>query len=164
MRWPVNIVLYILYSLVGVLLAIPYCLLAGWSPENFILVVFVAPAFLFIWFLMAAFAGIFEPGYGRRIHFNWRAAFRKSERRVLPGSRLIFWMWTLYSLLPIILHWSAVLLEKIGYETVGSLLDTHRYASPFYVFMATLMLLILIVMVTSAWDAAKNVWTRIVHR
>jgi hypothetical protein len=159
-----QIVLGIFYALVGVLLAIPYCLLAGWNAESFVMVMFVAPAFLFIWFMMATFAGVIEAGHRRTIHFNWRAAFGKSDRRVLSGSLPIFWAWTLYSFLPIILHWSAVLLGKIGYETVASLIDTHRYASPFYVFMATLMLLILIAMVTSAWDTAKNVWTRIVHR
>src|SRR3989338_10266189 len=159
-----QIVLGIFYALVGVLLAIPYCLLAGWNAESFVMVMFVAPAFLFIWFMMATFAGGIEAVHRRTIHFNWRAAFGRSDCRVLSGSLPIFWAWTLYSFLPIILHWSAVLLGKIGYETVASLIDTHRYASPFYVFMATLMLLILIAMVTSAWDAAKNVWTRIVHR
>lgn len=159
-----QIVLAILYVLAGVLLAIPYCLLAGWSAESFPMVAFVAPAFLFIWFMTATFAGVVEPGYRRTLHFNWRAAFGKNDRRMLPGSLSIFWAWTLYSLLPIILHWGAVLLGKIGYETVASLIDTHRYASPLYVFMATLMLLILIAMVTSAWDAAKNLWARIVHR
>ena len=128
------------------------------------MVALVAPVFLFVWFMMATFAGVIEPGHRRTIHFNWRAAFGKSDRRVLPGSLPIFWVWTLYSFLPVILHWSAVLLEKIGYETVGSLIDTHRYASPLYVFVATLMLLILLAMMTSAWEAAKNVWTRMVHR
>ncbi|MBI2054637.1 MAG: hypothetical protein HYT39_00865 [Candidatus Sungbacteria bacterium] len=159
-----QIVLAILYVLAGVLLAIPYCLLAGWNAESFPMVAFVAPAFLFIWFMTATFAGVVEPGHRRTIHFNWRAAFGKSDRRVLSGSLPFFWAWTLYSFLPVILHWSAVLLGKIGYETVASLIDMHRYASPLYFFMATLMLLILIGMVTSAWDAAKNVWTRIVHR
>lgn len=159
-----QIVLGIFYALVGILLAIPYCLLAGWDAESFVMVMFVAPAFLFIWFMMATFAGVIEPGNRRTIHFNWRAAFGKADHRMLPGSLPVFWAWTLYSFLPVILHWSAVLLGKIGYETVSSLLDTHRYASPFYVFMAALMLLNLIAMVTSAWDAAKNVWTRIVRR
>ena len=159
-----QIVLGILYVLLGVLVAIPYCLLAGWSPENFPMVAFVAPAFLFVWFMAAVFAGVIDHGHRRAIRFNWRAAFNKDERRRLPGSLTIFWVWSFYSILPIILHWSAVLLGKIGYETVGSFIDMHRYASPLYIFMATLMLLILIGMVTSAWEATKNVWTRFVHR
>lgn len=159
-----QIVLGIFYVLAGILLAIPYCLLAGWNAESFMMVAFVAPAFLFVWFMLATFAGVIEPSHRRTIHFNWRVAFGKSDRRVLSGSLPIFWVWTLYSFLPVILHWSAVLLGKIGYETISSLLDTHRYASPLYVFVATLMLLILIGIVTSAWEAAKNAWIRMVHR
>ncbi len=158
-----QIVLAILYMLAGILLATPYCFLAGWDAESFPVVAFVAPAFLFIWFIAATLAGVIEPGYRRMIHFNWRAAFGKSYSRVLPGSLLLFWAWTLYSFLPIILHWSAVLLGKIGYDTVASLIDMHRYASPLYIFVATFMLLALIVMATSAWDAAKDVWMRIVR-
>ena len=159
-----HIVLSILYVLAGILLAIPYCLLAGWNMESFMIVVFVAPAFLFIWFMVASYAGVIGVAHPRKIYIDWRAAFRKSDPRRLPGSLSFFWTWTLYTFLPIILHWSAVLLEKIGHKTVGSLLDTHRYASPLYVFVATLMLLILIRMATSAWEATKNVWTRMVHR
>ena len=159
-----SIVFGIICVLAGILLAIPYCLLAGWNAESFVMVAFVAPAFLFVWFMLATFAGVFEPVHRRATHFNWRAAFGKSDRQVVSGFLSMFWAWTLYSFLPVILHWSAVLLGKVGYETVSSLLDTHRYASPFYIFMATLMLLVLVGMVTSAWEAAKNVWTRIVHR
>lgn len=159
-----QIVLAILYVMVGVLLAIPYCMLAGWSAENFPMVAFVAPAFLFIWFLAATFAGIIETDNRKTIHIDWRAAFGKNGRRVLPGSLSFFWAWIIYIFLPVILHWSAVLLEKIGYyETVASLLEIHRYASPFYIFTATFMLFILIGMITSARDAAKKVWARIVH-
>lgn len=162
MQIVLGILYVIVYVLVGVLLAIPYCLLAGWSLENLPIVAFVAPAFLFVWFMAAVFAGVIDHGHRRVILFNWRAAFGKSER--LPSSLTIFWVWTFYSILPIILHWSAVLLEKIGYETVGSFIDMHRYASPLYIFMATLMLLVLIGMVTSAWEATKNVWTRFVQQ
>ena len=158
-----NFVLSILYFLAGFLLAIPYCFLAGWNVESFVTVVFVAPAFLLVWFMTAIFAGIIELGRGRTIHFNWRAAFSKSESRMLPGSLPIFWVWTIYSFSPIILHWSAVLLEKVGHETVSSFLDTHRYMSPLYMIMATLMSFLLIRMAISMWEVAKNVWTRIVH-
>lgn len=61
----------VIYVLIGVLLAVPYCLLAGWSADSFGMVVFVAPAFLFIWYVVASLAGVIVPGYGRVIHFNW---------------------------------------------------------------------------------------------
>ncbi len=159
-----NIVFGILYSLFGVLLAIPYCLLAGWSAERLPIMALVAPVFLFTWFMAASLAGIIEPRGRGTIQFNWRAAFGKSNRRVQSSSLSFFWGWTLYSFLPVILHWSAVVIGKIGYETVASLIDTHRYASLLYVFIAAFVLIFLIGMTTSVWNAAKNVWTRIVHR
>ena len=159
-----EIVLGVLYMLAGILLAIPYCLLAGWSAENFLIVTFVAPAFLFVWFMAASFAGIIEPGNHRMLRFNWRATFSESDRRSLPGSLSVFWAWTLYSFLPVILHWSAVLLEEIGYETVSSLIDTHRYASPLLVLWGTILLFILIAVATGVSNTVKEIWTRIVHR
>lgn len=159
-----QVVLMILYVLVGIPLAIPYCLMAGWDAESFALVMFVAPAFLFIWFMVATFAGVIEVSRRGTICFNWRAAFGQSNRYLLSGSLSIFWMWTFYSFLPIILHWSAVLLGKIGYETVSSFLDTHRYASLFYVFMATVMLFCLTGIVAIMWDTIKNTRIRILHR
>ncbi len=154
-----TIILYVLYVLVGILLAIPYCILAGWNTESFMVVVFAAPAFVFIWFVLAGFAGVLEVGHGeRRICLNWRAAFRKGDRLGLPGSLVVFWIWTLYSLLPILVHWSAVLLNGIGFVSVGMTLDAHRYASWFYIFMATMALCVLIGMTHSAWEAMKNGW------
>ncbi len=160
-----SIVVGILYVLTGFLVAIPYCLLAGWNTEAVPMVAFVAPAFLFVWFILAMFAGVLGSGYGERlIYFSWRAAFRKSEQRGLPGSRVVFWVWTLYSLMPIILHWSAILLNSIGYASVGTMLDIHRYASPFYIFIATMVSLVLIGMTQSAWETMKNEWMRLTHR
>lgn len=153
----------ILYVLAGVLLAIPYCFLAGWSADSFLTVAFVAPAFLYVWFMMAAFAGIIEPGHKWWVHFNWRAALGKSDRQMLSRCLLSFWMWTLYSFLPVIFHWGAVFLERIGFKTVSTLINTHRYLSPLYVFVSTLILFVLIEVGTSAWETAKKTWTRIVH-
>jgi len=154
----------ILYVLAGLLLAIPYCLLAGWNAESYLMVAFVAPAFLFVWFMMAIFVGIIEPGNSRVIHFNWRAAFGKSDYQRFPGFLAFFWAWTLYSVLPIIFHWSAMFIEQVGYETVSSLIDTHRYASTSYAIMGTIMLFVLGMMVARSYEAMKTVWTRMVHR
>lgn len=160
-----QIVFGIFYVLVGFLLAIPYCLLAGWSYENFPMVAFVAPAFLFIWLMLGVFSGVITiRDHHRPIHFDWRVAFRKGGRSKLPGSLLFFWAWTLYSLLPIILHWSYVLLEEVGYETVASLINTHRYTSTLYVFVATFAFIALMGMLTSALGVLSNTWRRFVRR
>lgn len=87
-----------------------------------------------------------------------------TDQYSLPGSRAVFWLLTVYCLLPIILHWTAMLLERIGHQPVASVLDRHRYASLIYVFTATLMLLILAGMASSAWRGARDIWMRFVHR
>lgn len=155
----------ILYVLAGTLLAIPYCLLAGWDAKSFPMVAFVAPAFLFVWFILATFAGIIDVRDGKpRFHLNWRAAFYKGERRRLPGSHVIFWIWSLYSLLPIILHWSAALLNSVGFTAVASALETHRYASPYFLFLGTWVLLVIVGMALGAWETVRGRWTRLANR
>jgi len=159
-----QIILGILYILVGILLAIPYCLLAGWKAENILMVTFVAPAFLFIWFILAGFAGIIDSDHTRKIYFNWRAAFSKNDQRRLPGALFCFWTWALYSFLPIIFHWSAILLEKIGHNTVSLILNTHRYAIPLYTLTAIITLIILNETIRCTWNVAKSMWVQIIHR
>jgi hypothetical protein len=158
-----QIVFGILYVLAGFLLAIPYCMLAGWNEESFPMAILVSPAFLFVWFMLSIFAGIFDLDSKKAIRLNWRAAFKKSDLPILPGFLPLFWAWTIYMFLPIIFHWSAILLEKIGCNTVASFIDTHRYASQLYLFVVALALLVLISVGISAWDAAKRTWIRIRH-
>ncbi|MEK7120791.1 MAG: hypothetical protein AAB840_01735 [Patescibacteria group bacterium] len=146
------------------MLAIPYCFLAGWSTEGYTTIGFVAPAFLTVWFMAAIPAGVVKTYSPRKIYFDWRAAFGKSNRQALPGSLTIFWAWTLYSLLPIIAHWGAMLLEKIGHQSTSSLIDKHRYMSPLFVFMATLILFIILMMMNNVWEKAKKMWAQIAHR
>lgn len=155
-----QIVFGIFYVLAGILLAIPYCFLAGWIFKNFLLVAVVAPAFFFIWFMLAVFAGIIHRGYRKAIYFDWYAIFKKSDRQMYSHSLALFWMWTFYILLPIILHWSAVVLKKIGYVTGGSLIDMHRYASLYYVFIAIIMLFGIIGIVIVVCEVMKNMWKR----
>ena len=150
----------VVYMLAGILLAIPYCLLAGWDADKFMLVAFVLPAFLFVGFLLAAFVNIIEPGYRRAIQFNWRAAFGKTSRPMLPGSLFVFWVWVIYSFLPVIIHGSALLLEEFGYKAFAALIDAHRYPSIYYVFIVTIVLLILTGIVAVTWGAVKNAWMR----
>lgn len=151
-----QVIFLIFYLLLGLVLAIPYCLLAGWSPEHFPIVIFVAPAFLFIWLMFANFADIFNPRFGRLTNLNWRAAFSGNNHQAMQGSLIIFWGWTFYSFLPIILHWSSVFLKQIGYERVGVMIYSHRYASPVYVFGAVIIVLLIILIIGSVWEAVKN--------
>ncbi len=154
----------ILYFFTGVLLAIPYCLLAGWSFDHFLIAIWVAPAFLFVWFTAATFAGITEVGHRRTLYLNWRVALGQSNHRGLPGSLFIFWMWTFYSLLPIILRWSAILLGEIGYEAASSLLNKHRYASPLYVAVIVATSIVVVLTIMHVRDKVGRAWRWAVHQ
>lgn len=158
------LIFIILYALAGILLGIPYCLLAGWDPKSFMTIAFVAPAFLFIWLVVAIFAGVIDIDHRKKVYFNLRAAFGKNSQSVSPGSLFVFWLWTFYSFLPVIFHWSALFLEKIGYENVGSIINTHRYTVLVYVFIVALALIVLIGMVNTVWGKTKDIWTRFVYR
>lgn len=152
----------VLFVLVGCLLAIPYCLLAGWSWENYPIVALVTLFFLLIWYSTAFLAGIVYTGQDGKTRFQWRAAFGKGVR-LHQGTIVPFWTWTFFCLLPIIVHWSAWLLGKIGYETIASHIDGHRYATPFYFFAVNCVLIIFGWIITVGWDKTKKAWSRIWH-
>ncbi len=153
------------YSVLGITLSIPYCLLAGWSWEQWPLVAFVAPAFAFVWLSLGTFAGHIYRNRGGRwpIGFSWR-----SERmRVLPGSQGGFYGWTIYCLLPIILHWGAKMVAILGFQNVASVLNEHRYLSLIYVLYGTMALVCIMAMSVATWGAMRDGWARlkqIVHR
>lgn len=159
-----HIVFALVYAIVGILLAIPYCLLAGWNGDSFVIVAFVAPAFLVPLLVAAIFAGIIGISEQGEIQINWKVAFRKNNRRPVPGSLALFWGWILYSFLPVIFHWSAVLLQMIELEKVSSLIETHRYRSPILALIAILFLFILAAMTTSVIEKTKKVWARVRNR
>lgn len=158
-----NIFLWFLYMVIGMIISIPYCLLAGWSWENWPIVAFVAPAFLFVWMVFGTFAGHIYPRHDhkRSIGFSWRGGRGGREMgHGLPGSKGVFWAWTAYGLLPIIIHWGAVLIDILGHKTVATTINAHRYASPMYVLLGTMLLSCLIAMTVGVCRMIKNGWTR----
>lgn len=162
-----QIILAILYSVLGLILAIPYCLLAGWEMENYAIVSFVAPAFLFIWFILGSLAHIFEPDYRRRpfiIRFNWRIAFGISNGNAMSGSKTLFWLWTAYSFLPIIAHWGSKLIEQLGFQSLSEIVNTHRYSTPLYALFGTLALIILLGFASSIAEYVKRIHRKFVCR
>jgi hypothetical protein len=159
-------ILAILYAVFGLILAIPYCLMAGWSMENYAIVAFVAPAFLFIWLIMGTLAHIFETGHRGRfpIRFDWRVAFGISKGNGLEGSKILFWFWTAYCLLPIISHWGSKLIEIFGFHSLSEIISTHRYSTPLFAFLATLFLAALLIFVEIATDLIKESWRKLKYR
>lgn len=159
-----TITIGVIYMTIGIVLALPYCALAGWNPSNFIFVSFVAPALLFIWFMISIFAGIIKLDENERLRLNLPAAFRRCDNRPLRGSLLIFWGWAFWLSLPIISHWGAFLLEKNGHAEIALLINTHRYATPFYALLIALVLSILVVVISATTDKTKRALARAMRR
>lgn len=152
-----SVALVVIYCLIGYVLAIPYCFLAGWSQNDYPAVVMFLPGFLLVWVGSAIVAGVIEP-VSAKIRFNWRAAFRKGWRV------LTFWLWTFYCLLPISLHISSVILKKVGFSTIAEKVYQHRYGSTFYVPLVIIMAVCFIAVVSAMWDEMKTAWKKITHK
>ncbi len=149
--------LAVFYVLVGILLAAPYCYFAGWNVESFILAMVVAPLLFGVWLIVAGISSVIVANRnGRRIYLNWRAAFFKDASGRTSGKRLMFWLYTSWCLLPIIVRGVSVLAGSLGYEKLASVLYAHRYASMYHVFMGSLVLILVIVIATTLWESVRK--------
>ncbi|MCR4274816.1 MAG: hypothetical protein NUW02_02075 [Candidatus Campbellbacteria bacterium] len=151
----------IVYCFIGLVLAVPYCLLAGWSPESLPAVATFGPAFLLIWLLFGVTSGVVVPNSNRKwlpVRFHWRGSRSKST-----APRSVFWIWTAYGLLPILVHWSSMLLGKMGYSEIALLLNANRYMSIVYVFLGGLVVACLLIVAFGVWEGLKNARTWVLH-
>ena len=131
-----NILFFIGYVVVGAVLAIPYNYLAGWNSHYLIGIAITAPIFLCIWLVVAVLAGVIQVDRHRQmLRLNWRAAGVR-DQSYAPWSLPIFWAWTIYMFLPVILRGIAALQMQLGYVTASSFLYTHRYDSLLYALVA----------------------------
>jgi hypothetical protein len=141
----------------GLVLGSLYSLMAGWDPRYTASLFLLAPAGMVSWFVAALLAGVLDIGHGRT-RLSWRVAFGGvPSRSRLPGSLLVFWVWSFYLILPIILHWASVLLRYTGQHGLAESLNHHRYASLLYVAISTIMMLVVVVAVVDVWRAGKRV-------
>lgn len=157
---------YVAYYIFGLILSVPYCLLAGWSWENYPIVALVLPGFLFVWLMIGTLAGHVYLYNSKHwpIGFSWRGVY---EERLLPGAKGAFWSWTALGLLPIVVYWTAVALHAMGYESIAGLLKVHRYMSPLYVIYFGLCLLLMWGIAMSAWEGIRSGLprlSRLIHR
>lgn len=157
----VNEMFFFLYFLAGIILAILYSLLAGGDLMNLIWIILATPSILIVWFMLAAFSGIFcvDRFDSTRFFFDWRAAFSRKHGPNFSTSFLpFFWIWTCYLFLPVTFRWSAVLMNWLGYESVGVWLYTHRYESWSLTITAALFLICIVEMLSYACELLKKIW------
>ncbi len=118
----------IIVFLIGMILSVPYCFLAGWSPESQKLVAVLGSLFIFQWGVFAARADILEFHPSLRINWKETLMWRSNRPFLCPSAKVGFWAWTVMCVLPIILHWVAWLVGKVGQEHTSVILDRYRYA------------------------------------
>ncbi len=138
-----RIVFAVYYITVGLILAIPYCLLAGWNVQALVVVTFVLPAFLMMWTELATLAGILNGDHLSRslLHVDWRASLKRSEHAL--GSVTKFWLWCLFCFLPIICNLCGWMIQVIGYTNTAELVNRYRYWSTPIAMSLTAFLLVL---------------------
>jgi hypothetical protein len=130
----VSIVAGALFSIVvAAMLAVPYCMLSGWSSGSFIWMVIGVPIMVSVWFALANQAGIIETdvlrGGKKTTRIYPKVAFGLEVNSSVPWALGAFWVWTVYCLLPIILHTASRLLYKVGEQRPATFLEMHRYGS-----------------------------------
>lgn len=125
------ILLVILYAVLGLCIATPYCILAGWDRNNFSTVVGISPAVSFLTLLLIWLTGTLEEsGQWWKFTIHWKALFPKPEDDSFRKFSLtVFWLWTAVLIMPIAVHWFSKTLLYFGYETLGGYLFVHRYQS-----------------------------------
>lgn len=122
---------FMAFIVFGIMLAVPYCILAGWNTNQFALMAFVAPLLYSMWISIAYAFGIAEPSK-KRPKICWRAAFHSD-------SLFMFWPCTGYVFLPIIVHQNSKLFSLFGYNSVAQVMEEHKYASLLYAFPVMLV-------------------------
>lgn len=146
----------LLYALIGVVLSFPYCYLAGWDINFIGMLLVVLPGALMIWLMLATFAGIISPNGRYSCRFLWKSAFVRSDLCIMPYALPVFWIWTGYILLPIVCHWCAMFLSKIGFDAVSQVVERFRYLSPILVLGLAILAVVFIVLINSVTSSAKQ--------
>jgi|GEM_PF-2865817 len=141
------------YFVVGAILSLPYCLLAGWDRDIFLGVMIVTPFLLGVWILAAVFARIID---AKPIRIYWKNAFRRSRGESSHVPMVIFWIWTVYSLLPIILHWTARLIGHYRNGPFVALIEAHRFESLIYVFWGFMIAFLLLIVCGGVYEAVAE--------
>ena len=80
--------------------------------------------------------------------------FFKNMRKQGVLAAASFWCWTVLGILPVGTHWTAGLLDSMGFQSAGAALDAQRYASPAYAVAAC----VVVAFALLAWGAVRVAW------
>ena len=114
-----------------------------------------------IWILFGTMAGIIDPRH--QLYLNWRMTFGNVDdsKQVF---RPMFWSWTVYSLLPILIHWICNIMRWTGYNVLAEILDAERYFSPLWVLFSLMSIFTISVLLMDGFNVLKKGWKMVAHR
>lgn len=143
-----SLVFMIGYLIVGAVFAVPYCFLAGWdNVASAWMIALGFPSLLLIWLLLAHQAGMLDVEKTKKgktvILFHWEVLFGRETLGSVAWAPPVLRIWTIYGLLPIILHWMSMVLRVLGEPRWAEMADIHRYMMLLYIIAVLMALMVL---------------------
>lgn len=123
----------ILYLIVSSIVTFPYSIMSGWDVDFAFFLLKISPIFLVIWLFLTLFAGIIYASHDGKIRLSLRALFRFKKEGISKDFLLLFWIYTIWILLPIILRLISIVLDHMGLDSLADIIYSQRYLSMMYV-------------------------------
>lgn len=123
----------ILYLIVSIIITFPYSIMSGWDADFAFFLLKISPIFLVIWLLLTSFSGIIYASHDGKIRLSLRALFRFKRETVSKDFLILFWIYTIWILLPIILRLISIVLDHMGLDSLADIIYSQRYFSMMYV-------------------------------
>lgn len=121
------------YITVSHIITFHYSIMSGWDEYFASFLLYFSPIFLSIWLLLTSFAGIIYASHDGKIRLSLGALFRFKKEGISKDFLLLFWGYTLWILLPIIIRVLSIVLDNIGVDSLADILYSQRYWSMMYI-------------------------------
>jgi hypothetical protein len=146
--------LLIIYAAVGLVLATPYCLLAGWDTDAFIAAVMALPIGALIWGLLANGIDVVKPNVCGSFpaRFDIKKALEVDEPTRPLVAICCFWALTIYLLLPILLNGLSLWLEMVGQNHLSYVIFMSRYQIMMEILALVAAISAIMVVAWLSWD------------
>ena len=132
---------FLLYTVIGVILSIPYAILVGGYPEGLgnvwalLTMVYLLPIGIGIWI------------------YSVKQIFCKKESLENVMTIILF---SFLMSLPILMHWGSIYLGMQGLARTASILEAHKYLSPIYLVIILIVGVILLDKIISMKKKVKK--------
>jgi hypothetical protein len=109
---------------VGTILALPYCLLVGWDWKVYAPMTAGMPAMIIIWFMLGTLADV---THTKPLRICWKNSIRRNNPDSSRIPLVLFWSWTAFCLLPLLIRAVALLLPLVGFSQYSNAAYEYRY-------------------------------------